>query len=214
MSIIEKLIKDVEYRCTGLEQKKKACIVLYVSAIIFVLMGIAIFFTKKNITLAVFFISEGVGQLFLAEENRKSLLGGSDLFVYFAKNKLGFMAAVSFSLTIFCRFYLAANALGPLQLNILISAVFSVIAFLSIYLFSSIRKEYLTGIAAFLITFSALFLGIVRMTGSNQLLGDAIGTSQMLYSGLQIIGVLCLRPVLGEIMNIIIWTLLFVFVMV
>ncbi|MDD4973281.1 MAG: hypothetical protein PHY93_02975 [Bacteriovorax sp.] len=215
MQIFNKMLLDLDRRCSGAWQKKRTFFIQFLSALIFIVMGLIIGFAKKNLFFAILFLSEGMGQFFLAKENQKSLREGDIVITYFKKNSLGFFAALSFSFTMVCRYCLAANYLLSFNTTLMIvGGILSTLIYLSLYLFSSLKKDTLAILSAIVIMISSILLGLFSLLKAEGLFDYQLAINQFSYASLLLLGALFLRPWVAEALNIIIWALLFLFTIV
>ncbi|MGZ3855212.1 MAG: hypothetical protein ACXVKO_03075 [Bacteriovorax sp.] len=202
----------MQRRSSGGPQKKCAFFIQFVSAVLFIVMGLTLGLLKKNVFFAALFFSEGAGQFFLALENQSSLREGDIVVTYFKKNNLGFFAALSFSFTMVCRYYLAAHYTSNFSTILLAGGILSTLIYLRLYKISSLDKEGLSGLSAISIMASAICLGLLSFFNAKSLTDLQLGINQFAYATLLLTGVLFLRPWVAEMINIVLWGLLFFFI--
>ena len=201
-----KLLKKVEERSTGLEVKKQTYQVQFVSAIIFLVLGVYLYSALSNVLFPILFLSEAVGQIFLAYENMSSLNKGMLTVRYFKRNTLGLLAYLAFAPVIIGRFYIVSN----LQANY---AVVTLVIGCTLYLCGLIYFQFIKGRNDFpigiLFTLSASLMGFVYILTSPSIY---IGINQLLYALLIILGPIFLKPSRAEMINIVLWIHLFIII--
>lgn len=198
------LLKKVEERSTGLEEKKQTYQVQFTSAIIFLVLGIYIYSSFSNLIFSILFLSEAVGQIFLAYENMSSLKKGMLTVRYFKRNTLGLIAYLAFAPVIIGRFYIVSTLQPNHSLLILATGCILYLCGLIYFQFIKGRNDFPIGV---LFTISAILMGLCYLLTSQSV---SIGVNQLLYALLIILGPLFFKPSRAEMINIVLWIHLFI----
>lgn len=185
--MLAKLRSSTEKRFNDIETKKRTYVIQYVSAVIFISCG---FFLPLKFL--VFFLSEGIGQIFLAYNNQRTMTNGNPRIIYFDSNVLGFFAGVSFSVTAVVRLM----SFAPI-----ISCVLALAYIISYFKFR--RKDE---VGFIWVTGSALITAVLTTVFQTEL---EFGYTQYAYALLLSLGVVFLKAWIAEILNIFIWLWLF-----
>lgn len=210
-NIRQRLLADVDRRFVGEFDKKQTYIIQYLSALIFAtcamyLNGISY---PLQQALLLLFATEASGQVFLAFDNQRSLKQRNFKILYFGKNILGLLAAISFSITALMRFFMASLYVDFSVWWILGTGIVLSSLFLLTYFFLSRRDEAafaFVSFSAFVLAFFSLFLG-------TTVLDRVIGWSQLAYALILVTGVFFMKPKTAEILNILLWGLMFLGIM-
>lgn len=190
-ALIKKLRVSSDKRFREKDNKKNTYLAQYVSVVLFFLCGL--FLPLKYLVL---FVSEAVGQFFLAYNNQKTLKAGDEKTYYFDRNLLGYFSALSFSVTAIARFHEVSLVLFSFYCAV------SVI-YLGLYFYFKRRDE----VGFIFVAGSALIAGLVCVATGIQVV---FGYFQLAYALLLLIGVIWLKPWVAEILNILLWIFLFV----
>lgn len=179
---------------TSLYDKKITYFIQYLSSIIFITLS---FFLLNNKAYFLLFLSEGLGQLFLARENQNSYGAKNNLIKYFKYNRLGFFAGLCFLITICARFSFLDHFLAY-------SIIFSFF-FILIFLLQKLRHDIWMGFliiaSSSILTFSFFLSGNLKLMFGH-----------LLYTLLLVLSPYFFKPKISEGLNILIWIYLFILI--
>ena len=195
MSRLNDLITTIEKRSTDKKFKIWTITLLTTSGVLFICLSFFLLLQKKSPFFILLFLSEGIGQLFLARENSLTLKENDYQHRYFNQTSWGIAAAIIFSITIASRFLLAP--FFPISLGIGLLLIY----FLGI-VFISKRLDAFCGL---MITLSSAILIFSP--------DHTLALNQLLYSLLLVIATLWLRPWVAELINICLWLWLFSYIL-
>jgi hypothetical protein len=199
------LFKLVEENTTGMKNKKATIFVTLCSGVIFLILGFFLISFQKNNKLIALFLSEAVGQLFLALENIQTIKE-NHIYKYFNQNCLGKLAGLSFLITAVTRLILCSS----LFLKNGLLDTFLIILFIVLYsggfIMRRIRLDAYWGSFIFL---TSIVSSVIYFYFGNSQFDFYFFINQLAYSLILIVGVLKLRPWIAESINILIWIHLF-----
>jgi hypothetical protein len=203
---IKKIINDVENRSAGKLQKKMTLWLWLISGLIFLICGVVLFYKKINPWLVWMFLTEGIGQLILAIENKKTYNANDYKIRYFNENYWGKLAYICFGITTITKF-LYASLLAP-QYKILLLSLSCFVSLINLAGVIYIKKN-LNMFGGGGILFSSLICSLAVGMFSHNMAANLFSWNQLTYSFLLVLGVSFLRPWKAELANIFVWLWLF-----
>ncbi len=197
------LLTKVDQRSYGMEVKRYTYYSQGISSLIFMTLSL---FLLKDTAFFLLFLFEGIGQVFLTLQNKKSLEKNDLQISYFKKSPLSNFALFSFTIVVLSRVWLFISLYPALESLALGITLGSVIVWYLLFFKSSLRRDIISGS---FITLSSFIIGIAYLLTGNDI---QIGINFVSYSLLILLSTLFIKPWIAEILNIILWIHLFILV--
>jgi len=184
----------MEARSTGVAVQRRTHGLQLVSAALFVALG-AVF--TRGLLLALF-VTEALGQCLLAAQGHAAMRRGERVVRYFAREPLGYAAALVFALTTSSRYALALRV-SPGARWVVVAAVALTLLHLGTMAARPLRMDIPLG---------------TSLAGSGMVLGVALwgagapyaAASQIAYAAVIVVGASALRPWLAELVNLVVFS--------
>ncbi len=184
----------MEARSTGVEVQRRTQGLQLASAALFVVLG-AVF--TRGLVLALF-VTEALGQCLLAAQGYTALGRGERVVRYFAREPLGYAAALVFLLTAWARYALALRVSAGARWVVL-AAVGLTLLHVGAMAVRRVRMDLALGSA---LAGSGLVLG-VALWGAG---APYAAASQLAYAAVILVGASALRPWQAELVNLVVFS--------